>query len=160
VPNDEIIRVAGQYYVLTTSVRLDDRTRVLKHGDSFAVFDRHGDIPSVGVSEQGIFYEGTRYLSRYELLVHGARPLLLNFTVKNRSTLLTVDLTNPTLYCSGGHVIGHSTVHILRAKILWAGACHERLQLTNYTDEWVELDLSLELGADYADIFEVRGKKT
>jgi glycogen debranching enzyme len=159
VPNDEIIRVAGQHYVLTTSVRLDDRTRVLKHGDSFAVFDRHGDIPSVGVSEQGIFYEGTRYLSRYELLVHGARPLLLNSTVKNRNTLLTVDLTNPTLYCSGGRVIGHSTVHILRAKILWAGACHERLQLTNYTDEWVELDLSLELGADYADIFEVRGKK-
>ncbi len=71
MPNDEIIRVAGQHYVLTTSVRLDDR--VLKHGDSFAVFDRHRDIPSVGVSEQGIFYEGTRYLSRYELLVHGAR---------------------------------------------------------------------------------------
>ena len=41
---EDVIRLQDQYYILATSARADDRTRVLKHGDTFAVFDRYGDI--------------------------------------------------------------------------------------------------------------------
>src|SRR2546426_7513848 len=40
----DIIRLQDQFYILATSSRIDDRTRVLKHGDTFAVFDRFGDM--------------------------------------------------------------------------------------------------------------------
>ena len=35
----EIIQLNESYYILATSSRVDDRTRALKKGDTFAVFD-------------------------------------------------------------------------------------------------------------------------
>src|SRR2546426_9260610 len=60
----DIIRLQDQFYILATSSRVDDRTRVLKHGDTFAVFDRFGDMASVGMGELGPYHEGTRFVSR------------------------------------------------------------------------------------------------
>src|SRR5690606_1385107 len=62
--NEEAIRVSDQFYILAKSARIDDRTRVLKHGDTFAVFDRFGDIDPFGPAELGIYHGDTRYLSR------------------------------------------------------------------------------------------------
>ena len=45
-PVDELIRVEHRFYILATSARVDDRTRVLKDGDTFAVLDRYGNIIS------------------------------------------------------------------------------------------------------------------
>jgi hypothetical protein len=30
---DEVLRISDRFYILTTSARIDDRTRVLKYGD-------------------------------------------------------------------------------------------------------------------------------
>ena len=70
---DDVIRVNDQFYILSTSSMADDRTRVLKQGDTFAVFDRHGDMRPVGHGVQGLYHEGTRFLSRWELSI-GQRP--------------------------------------------------------------------------------------
>src|ERR671918_722842 len=94
----ELIQVEDKWYVLATSSRADDRTRVLKHGETFGLFDRHGDIQVLGAGEQGLYYEGTRFLSRLELEINHARPLLLNSTVREDNSLLMVDLTTPDLY--------------------------------------------------------------
>ena len=48
---DDAIRIAERWYVLATSSRTDDRTRVLKHGDTFGVFDRFGDVHPIGTGE-------------------------------------------------------------------------------------------------------------
>jgi hypothetical protein len=37
----DILRVENEYYVRATSALADDRTRVLKDGDTFAVFNRY-----------------------------------------------------------------------------------------------------------------------
>ena len=54
--------------ISTTSTRrparIDDRTRVLKHSDTFAVFDRFGEIDAFNRSQFGVFHEDTRFLSR------------------------------------------------------------------------------------------------
>ena len=52
---DDVIRLHDRYYILATSGLSDDRTRVLKHGDTFAVFDRHGDVQPIGLGQQGVF---------------------------------------------------------------------------------------------------------
>src|SRR5438105_8124215 len=85
---DEIIRVNDAYYILATSTRVDDRRRVLKHGDTFAVFDRYGDIENVGPPEFGIYHHDTRFLSRLGLRLGTYRPLLLTSPVRKANPFL------------------------------------------------------------------------
>ena len=156
---DDVIRVNDQFYILANSSMADDRTRVLKQGDTFAVFDRHGDIRPVGQGVQGVYHEGTRFLSRLELRLGKDRPMLLSSTVRDDNALLAVDLTNPDAYVDGEIAIQRGTLHIARTTFLWEGRCYERLRLLNYGQVPVDLAFSLKFEADFADIFEVRGMK-
>jgi glycogen debranching enzyme len=157
---DEVLRISDRFYILSTSARIDDRTRVLKHGNTFAIFDRFGDVEGTGIGDLGIYgmYDrDTRHLSRFRLRLGGGRPLLLSSVIKDDNALLAVDLTNADISHEGAAVIPRGTVHIYRTMCLWNGACHERLNVHNYGDDAIELLLQLEFGSDFADIFEVRG---
>jgi len=158
--DDEVVSLHEQFYIQATSSRADDRTRVLKHGETFAVFDRFGDIQPVGLGEQGIYHDGTRFLSRLELRLGGRRPLMLSSTVKKENDLLTVDLATPDLKDQTGQlVLTRGTLHLFRTKFLWKGCCHERLRISNFALTAIDVELALSFNADYADIFEVRGSK-
>jgi glycogen debranching enzyme len=154
---DEIIRVNDSYYILATSTRVDDRRRVLKHGDTFAVFDRYGDIENVGPPEFGIYHHDTRFLSRLGLRLGSYRPLLLSSTVKEDNALLSVDLTNPDVAQPNNVIVPRGTLHVFRSKILWDGICYDHVRLHNYGRLPIQLSLVFELDADFADLFEVRG---
>lgn len=154
----DVIRVEGQYYIRSTSSMADSRTLVLKHAETFAVFDRHGDIHPVGFGEQGIFHEGTRFLSSLVLTIDHQRPLLLSSTVRKNNSLLAVDLTNPDLYEDDRLATQQNTLHILRSKFLWESVCYERLEIANFGTAPVSFELGLNIRADFSDIFEVRGQ--
>lgn len=154
---EEVIQIRDEYYILSTSPRIDDRTQVLKQGDMFAVFDRFGDIEEFGTGELGVYYKDTRFLSRLTLELEQARPLLLSSTLKDDNMILAVDIMNPDIWRDGELAIARGTIHIFRSKFLWDGVCHERFRIHNYSDRNVDLSLSLKLDADFADIFEVRG---
>ncbi len=154
---DEAILIQDQYYIRAGSSRLDSRTRVLKHGDSFAVFDRFGDIDPLGSGELGLYHTDTRFLSRLALRLEGKRPLLLESMVKQDNTLFRVDLMNADTQRDDGQAIARGSVHLLRSKVLLDDACHERLRLHNYSLATVEFDFSVQFDADFADLFEVRG---
>jgi glycogen debranching enzyme len=154
---EEIIRVNDAYYILATSTRVDDRRRVLKHGDTFAVFDRYGDIENVGPPELGIYYQDTRFLSRLGLRLGSHRPLLLSSTVKEDNALMTVDLTNPDVPQHDQVVVPRGSLHVFRSKVLWGETCYDHLRLHNYGRVPIHLSLVLEVGADFVDLFEVRG---
>ena len=156
-PPDETIRIEDRWYVLATSARSGDPTRVLKHGESFGLFDRYGDMPRAGCGEHGFYHQGTRFLSRYELRLNGHRPLLLNSSVRRDNCVLNVDATNPDDLLQGEVDVQKGTLHLARSWILWEGACHERVEIGNYGERPVALRLSIELEADFVDIFEVRG---
>lgn len=155
---DEIIRVNDQFYVLATSPMIDNRTRVLKQGETFAVFDRYGDIQSVPRTEQGLYDGGTRFLSRLELSIGNDRPVLLSSTLRADHALFAVDLTNPDVCRHGTVVVPRGTLYLLRTTFLWQGACHERLCLSNYGAAPLDVAFTLRFAADFADIFEIRGK--
>ncbi|MFQ5804691.1 MAG: glycogen debranching N-terminal domain-containing protein [Candidatus Methylomirabilales bacterium] len=156
---EDVIRIRDEYYILATSSLADDRTRVLKHGETFAVFDRYGDIQPTGLGEQGLYHEGTRFLSRLEVRLAGQRPLLLSSTLREDNTLLTVDLTNPDISSDGRVVLLRDTLHMFRSKLLWQGSCYERFRFRNYAHDLVETSIAVRFAADFADIFEVRGIK-
>ncbi|MBA2847672.1 amylo-alpha-1,6-glucosidase [Thermosulfuriphilus ammonigenes] len=157
--HQEIICVENRFYILTTSARIDDRPRVLKEGDTFAIFNRFGDIEALGSNDYGLFHEGTRFLSRLRLTVAGLAPLLLSSTIREDNIFFNVDLTNPDILCEDRLEIPKGTVHLLRTKFLYQGCCYERLEVENFGLCAVELAISYSFEADYADIFEVRGLK-
>jgi glycogen debranching enzyme len=156
---EEIIRVQEKYYILATSSRVDQHARVLKHGDTFAVLDRAGNIQQIGLGEQGLYHDGARHLSRLEMRLQGRRPLLLSSTVREDNAMLTVDLTNPDIVKDETVTLARDQIHIYRACFLWNGVFYERLKLRSYSMQPVTLTLSVVFEADFVDIFEVRGIK-
>ena len=149
--------VTQNFYIATESSPADDRTRVLKYGDMFAVFDRYGDVETSGLKEQGIFCQGTRFLSQLEFQLANARPLLLSSTIKADNSSFAADLANVDLSQNGSVVIPRDTLHVLRTKFLWQGVCYEQFQVVNYGTRPVDIPFRLRFAADFADIFEVRG---
>ncbi len=147
------------YYVTAPAPPGGEQDRVLKQGDTFAVFDHHGDIRQVGMREQGLYHEGTRFLSRLVFRLGREQPLFLSSMAKEDNLLLTVDLTNPDARDGDRITVPRGTVHIFRGIVLWQGACHQRIRLRNYGTDPIEVTFSLHFEADYADIFEVRGTK-
>lgn len=129
---------------------------VLKNANSFAVLDEFGQIQASGPAPEGLFFEDTRYLSRLAMAINGARPLLLSSTVTEGNTMLSVDLANP----AAGQVrsnLAPASIHVLNEIALGSDALFATVNLRNYGRERAELELTLELDADFVDMFEVRG---
>ncbi len=148
------------FYITATSDRVTADTLVLKHRETFAVFDERGDIgvgsePSKGY--EGIYHEGTRYLCYERLLLNGQEPLLLSSSVSADGSAVIVDLTNPDIYRDKELVLPHGTLHISRQKVLWDATCCQSIRVANFGRKPVEVAIGLELQADFFDIFEVRG---
>ena len=158
-PRGDVIEVEEAFYIRASSTLADDRTRVLLNGDTFAVFDRAGDIHPLGIGQQGLFHMETRHLSRLELRVNGVRPLLLSSAIREDNVLFSVDLTNPDLLTESGGSLPRGTLHIFRSKFLTDSICYDRITVHNYGENPCDINLSFEFEADFADIFEVRGEK-
>jgi glycogen debranching enzyme len=159
----DIVRVKDQYYVLATSALADDRTRVLKFGDTFAVLNRYGDIEPLGQGQFGLFHSETRHLSRMTMQLNQQTPMLLSSTIRDDNAFLAVDMTNFDTSTSGGVKIENGlpreTIHLFRSKFLDNATCYEQVRLINYGLQPLQVSLSFQFEADFADIFEVRGTK-
>jgi glycogen debranching enzyme len=150
---------SGPYHILAAFGLTDERTRVLKHGDTFAVFDHYGDIKPGGLGEAGRYHEDTRYLCCLLLEVEESRPFFLGSIVRDENDQLTVALTNPDLLHDGRVRVPLGTLHIALKKFLWRGSCYQQLQVKNHGFVPVDTHLALHFAADYADIFEVCGRQ-
>jgi glycogen debranching enzyme len=149
--------VRDPFYILASSGAFDETTRVLKRGESFAVFDRGGNIRNVGRGEQGLYVRGTRFLSRFELSLSGAQLLLLGSTVHHGAPILSVDLTNPDLARAESILLERGRLHVSRSNTLAEDGFEERIEITNFDLEPVRFSLRIAVDVDFADIFEVRG---
>lgn len=136
----------------------DARALVLKHGDSFGVFDNNGDALSGPGRVEGIYHLDTRHLSHFSVTLDGARPLRLSSSLRDDNATLTCDLANPDLFSRSGQLnIAHDLIHLRRTRFLWNAACFERLSIRNFDDKPRRIELALAFAADFADLFEVRG---
>ena len=112
----------------------------------------------VGLRE-GLYHDGTRHLSRWQLRIAGRRPLMLSSTLGTASHVLTVDLTNPDIRVDDDQLWPKGSLHIRRTVFLWEGVCFTRIALANYGLSPMAFDLELALDADFRDLFEVRGTR-
>ncbi|MBN8906321.1 MAG: amylo-alpha-1,6-glucosidase, partial [Rhodospirillales bacterium] len=107
--------------MLAASGITDDRTRVLKHADTFAVFDHLGYLKPGGLGEEGVYHEGTRYLSRLVLELDDRPPFFLGSTVRDQNDQLSVALTNPDEVRGGRVEVSLGTLHLAVRVFLWDG---------------------------------------
>jgi len=156
-PVKDVLQVEDQYYVRATSALADDRTRVLKYGETFAVFNRFGDLEAFGAVQFGLFYAETRHLSRFTLRLNGREPMLLSSTIREHNGFLAVDLSNVDNTVDGKIELHRGTIHVFRCKFLDRACCHEQIRVLNYGLETLQATLSVRFDADFTDIFEVRG---
>jgi len=155
---NKVIQIGSEHYILATSALADNQTRVLKHGETFGIFNPYGDIQHIGLGEGGLYHEGTRYLSRFEFSLSETHPFLLSSTIKLDNALLAVDLTNTDFHDNEQMFLPRGTLHISRTKFLWQARCFERIRFANYSLEPLVVRFSVRFEADFADIFEVRGE--
>ncbi|HTR13906.1 MAG TPA: amylo-alpha-1,6-glucosidase [Roseiarcus sp.] len=158
-PENENEDDGNEPFVIAARASLQDiRPLVLKHGDTFGVFDFNGDAFSSGRSAEGVYYRDTRHLSHFIVTIDGARPMLLSSTLRDDNATLTCDLTNPDLpETDGRSKFEHDLVHLRRTRFLWDAACFERLSIRNFHDRPRRIRLGITFAADFADLFEVRG---
>src|SRR5580704_16561485 len=147
------------FRILASASLADERTRVLKHANTFAVFDHYGDITHDGLGEEGIYHDGTRFLSGLLLELERARPFFLSSTVRDENDQLAVALTNPDLLDGDQMRLPLGTLHLAVRRFLWNGVCYQQLRINNHGLVPVTTSLGLHFEADFADIFEVRGMK-
>jgi glycogen debranching enzyme len=155
----EVVKLEEQFSILSEGERPETPVRVLKSGDSFAVFDAHGDIVPAPTSEHGLYHAGTRFLSHFELLLGRRQPLLLSSTISEDNTVFTADLTNPDVVKDGRKMLARGVLHLFRSRVLCDGSWIECLRISNHGLHPIEAPLSFRFDADFADVFEVRGMR-
>ncbi len=147
----------GPFYIPANAATTSYRPRVLKQGDTFLVLDPFGDAQATGPAGEGLFHRDTRHLSQLTLTLEGPASVLLSSSVTSANATIAVDLTNPDIVEGDRIVQPRDTVHILRTKVLDHGALYERIELHNFGVSVAKIRVEMGYGADFADIFEVRG---
>ncbi|MBI5547754.1 MAG: amylo-alpha-1,6-glucosidase [Deltaproteobacteria bacterium] len=118
-------------------------------GSTFVVSDRRGDIDASPTETSGLFHMDTRFLSRWILTVDGQRPNLLSTDdLQYHSAQFFLVPATGTIYVD-------AALSIIRRRAV-GGGFHEDLSVLNHSGEPKDLDVRVEVGCDFADLFEVK----
>jgi len=137
----------------------EPRTRILKHGDTFAVLSPFGDMVGDEGCPDGLYHQDTRFLSQLELRLNGDHPLLLSSSQAEDNSLLPVDLANADTVAVDGSPLQRELIYLSRRQFIWRSAYYELLLVRNFDLRRHVVTLSMRFAADFADIFEVRGQE-
>ena len=119
--------------------------RILE-GATFCICNELGDFD---VSVEGLFTDDTRFLSRFNLRINGQKPLILS-SDKIEYFSAAFFMRNPL---AGG--LKPDVLSIRRERFVGDGM-QDTIVVQNQGMEPVEFDLTVEVGADFADIFAVK----
>src|ERR1700690_3401730 len=118
-------------------------------GNTFVVSDERGDIEASPTDPTGLFSFDTRFLSKWVLTLNGER---LN-------ALSTDDLqyfeARFFLVPGTGTVYIDAKLSVIRQRAVGDGF-HEMLSIYNHDADPVDLEIRVEAGSDFADLFEVK----
>jgi glycogen debranching enzyme len=134
---------------------LPGKVLAVKEDETFLYSDIEGNLDDRVELGLGLYYRDTRFLSNYRLKISGRDPILLSSSGE-RVYVSHVDLTNPDLYDEERDPVPQHTLNIRRIRAI-KDRLYERIRVKNYNPFRIEIDVTLTFGADFADIFEVRG---
>lgn len=127
---------------------------ILKEGRMFINTLPGGEIPCHDMGGLGFYYADTRFLNCLEIRLNGMEPVFLSRTLRD-SHFAQVEMTNKE-FKSQGMIVPLQSIHIRLFRLVKDGF-YQRMRIINFNQCPVELELRFKVGADFADIFEVRG---
>jgi glycogen debranching enzyme len=116
-------------------------------GTTFCICDDLGDVRGEAM---GFFADDLRYLSLLRLTINGERPLLLT-SGRLEDFMAAFHLRNPV-----ARGLPPDSLTLVRRRFVVGDALQDQLVLENVSERAVDLELRLELGADFADIITVK----
>ncbi|MGH2722899.1 MAG: amylo-alpha-1,6-glucosidase [Actinomycetota bacterium] len=129
--------------------------QVIKDDRTFFLSDRYGDVPEDNRAALGLYHMDTRFLSALELTVNDMHPLLLHSSTERNYSQI-VELAYPFELKDPQGLERRENVSLQRFRVL-SGSLFERIRIRNFGTEPRKIRLQIEFGADFLDIFEVRG---
>ena len=118
-------------------------------GNTFVVSDDRGDIEASLTDPTGLFSFDTRFLSKWVLTIDGQRlnPLSVDDLQYFETRFFLVPGT--------GTVYIDAKLSVIRQRAV-GGGFHEELTVLNHDEKAVDLEVRIEAGSDFADLFEVK----
>ncbi|MEV4496752.1 glycogen debranching N-terminal domain-containing protein [Micromonospora arborensis] len=118
-------------------------------GNTFLVSDRRGDIEPSYDFPTGLFSFDTRFLSSWVLTLDGERLHALSVDdTESYRTKFFLAPGEPTHYLD-------AKASVIRSRAI-VGSFAEELTVLNHTGAEVECTVRIEIGADFADLFEIK----
>ncbi|MEU7802015.1 glycogen debranching N-terminal domain-containing protein [Micromonospora arborensis] len=118
-------------------------------GNTFLVSDRRGDIEPSYDFPTGLFSFDTRFLSSWVLTLDGERLHALSVDdTESYRTKFFLAPGEPTHYLD-------AKASVIRSRAI-VGSFEEELTVLNHTGAEVECTVRIEIGADFADLFEIK----
>src|SRR3954468_20691214 len=128
----------------------------LVDGKTFLSTTVSGDINPAGAPDVGFFHDDTRFLSQLELRVGGQRTVVLSSSTEKTFTS-QIELTTGNIILRDSLDLPENTIHIRREQLLDGDVMFERIAFENFNLNQVEVKVEIEFGADFVDVFQVRG---
>src|SRR5438874_3183796 len=155
LPTDDDAARSAQDVVPVLVTDLANKTLAVKEGETFLYSDTEGNLDDRKDYGLGLYHKDTRFLSHFVLKLSGRDPVLLSSS-SERAYMAFVDLTNMDLYEDDQLAVPQQSLNIRRIRAI-NGRLFERIRVKNYNPHPVSVDVDLSFGADFADVFEVRG---
>ena len=127
---------------------------IIKEGRMFMNSLPGGEIPCQDMGGLGLYYADTRFLSCLELKLNDVEPVFLSRALRD-SHFAQVEMTNRE-FTKDGQLVPLQTIHLRLLRMIKDGF-YQRIRLVNFLPCSLQLNLRIKLGADFFDIFEVRG---
>jgi glycogen debranching enzyme len=128
---------------------MSDNTISILEGSTFLVSSPNGDIDAGPNQPQGLFYKDMRHLSKWKLSIEGIALDVLSADAN--------EYYYAQHFCvpPSGTIYKNPTIAIVRRRFISDGFV-EDVTVLNHGSEAEEVELRLEIGCDFADLFEVK----
>lgn len=128
---------------------MSDNSISILDGSTFLVCSPNGDIDARRDQPHGFFYEDMRHLSKWKLTIKGITLDVLSTDA--------IEYYYAQHFCipPTGTIYKNPTISIVRRRFVGDGFV-EDLTVLNHGNEPEEVELRLEAGSDFADLFEVK----
>ena len=128
---------------------MSDNTISILQGSTFLVSSPNGDIDAGPNQPQGLFYKDMRHLSKWKLSIEGITLDVLSADAN--------EYYYAQHFCvpPSGTIYKNPTIAIVRRRFIADGFV-EDVAVLNHGTEAEEIELRLEVGCDFTDLFEVK----
>ena len=143
-------------------LRVREHSVYLSRGYSVLATRRDGSLDAG--PEQGFFVHETRLLSRYQWRINGESPLPVALSNVGQDAWLGYYIVaapgygNAEAGLTAPQEAAQQSIEFRVSRVI-DGGLHEDLDVTNFTQESVQLDLTLDIDADFADQEETKGER-